>query len=223
MANQLLSQLQIGEVVYDITLEPSAVKALKPNNVDNLILSDNKINPAYLSDAVLGQLKYGGSILHTSAEVTMSPVLIEDITQELLAKKKKLTVTLSNITLSADSTSVKIKYNSTSTIDFSLEGYFFIMVDPQDTLPAAPNNHWTFANQNFRVGDWLLGSGNAWVKVSNTDCVASVNSGANVTVSNNIGNVSISLNKDVTGLTSVSTDKLVIGGVDVEPLGDTTF
>ena len=59
--------------------------------------------------------------------------------------------------------------------------------------------------------------------MSNTDCVASVNSGANVTVSNNIGNVSISLNKDVTGLTSVSTDKLVIGGVDVEPLGDTTF
>lgn len=107
--------------------------------------SSTKIDTTYLPDSILGQLLYGGVVDASTAIATLTN-----------NAKSKLGTGSSAITLTNNTTAIT-GYTAN-------EGIYYIA-----TVAG------TFASISFEVGDWLLSIGSAWVKVDNTDAIASFN------------------------------------------------
>jgi hypothetical protein len=107
--------------------------------------SSIKIDTTYLPDSILGQLLYGGVVDASTAIATLTN-----------NAKSKLGTGSSTITLTNNTTAIT-GYASNESI------YYIATVAG------------TFASISFEVGDWLLSIGSAWVKVDNTDAIASFN------------------------------------------------
>jgi len=107
--------------------------------------SSVKIDTTYFPDSILGQLLYGGVVDVSTAIATLTN-----------NAKSKLGTGSSTITLTNNTTAIT-GYASNESI------YYIATVAG------------TFASISFEVGDWLLSIGSAWVKVDNTDAIASFN------------------------------------------------
>lgn len=137
----------------------------KPDGNNDLINEDGKLNTKYLSDSVLGQVKFGGT--WSSGIVIQASALLRDaVIQKAFEDYENPDVGPSEhmeFNLDPTTTQLEVLVNTTN-VSFDLEGFYFIT--------SADS---TFAGIDFKVGDWLIASGGKWAKVDNTDAVTSVN------------------------------------------------
>lgn len=107
--------------------------------------SNNKIPLSFLPDAILGQVVFGGTVVPATGVATLSN-----------NAKTKLGTTDATITLTNDTTPIT-GYEAN-------EGIYYIAFDSG-----------TFAGISLDIGDWLISTGSAWIKIDNTDAVTMVN------------------------------------------------
>ena len=115
----------------------------KPDGSNDLI-TNNKINPFYIPDYVLGQVFYGGNVNASNGLATLTT-----------EAKGKLGITANTITLTNNTAS------TTGYVDN--ENVYFIVT-----------TRGNFANLDLNVGDWLISTGTSWTKIDNTDAVTGV-------------------------------------------------
>jgi hypothetical protein len=162
-----------------------------PDGNRNLINELGKIDMSYISDAVLGQVKFGGIINDHEAEsgryqVSASALMVDHIRQTAESQQADFSFgTLQHVYITtggeditgngsyeAKIFDVRIDDNASVTalpFDVNLEGFYFIantnVIFYQYTLDEIVAN----------VGDWIIVSGGRYTKVDTTDAVASVN------------------------------------------------
>ena len=151
----------------------------KPDDSNLLFDTNNKINLAYLSDNILGQLLYGG-IIKQSIESDESSWFIT-ITAAFAHELNKLyglkvqAGDRANVVQEA-----KIKVDNQDYI--VPEGIFFVTGEPQkestnvEDLENDEEIEYNFLETfELLTGDWLLALGGVWAKIDNTDAVRTVN------------------------------------------------
>lgn len=107
-------------------------------------LEDGKIKASQLPDFVMGQMLFGGTVEYSNVD-----------------SQWKLTPTQS----------FKDKYPEWSEADDFLD---VLNVSDYEGVYFIAQSSETFNSMDINVGDWVISNGSAWVKVDNTDAVASV-------------------------------------------------
>jgi hypothetical protein len=123
----------------------------KPDGINDLIDSANKITLSYMPDVVLGQMLYAGTFVPSTALATLTT-----------NAKTKLGTSSDTITLTNNTTAITGYEDN--------EGNYYIASTDGD-----------FANISFLTGDWLLSTGSGWTKIDNTDAVTGVKGAAEST------------------------------------------
>lgn len=111
-----------------------------------------------LPDFILGQLLFGGTMYKSSkadAKVYISP------STNFKDKYEELNNTILNDTIDVT--------NASTLAASDYEGAYFIVANPSASLST-----FSWSGLDLTVGDWVVSKGDAWVKIDNTDAVASV-------------------------------------------------
>ena len=212
--NKKITQVQLGTETYDIdvsadrkakpllqteddsdltkVLPKSAV--LKPDGTNDLFDENKKLNSHYISDTILGQLKFGGTITYNNEYPTGTHQYVitpsSSLRAHLLAKAPEGTSTLvgfsfkikpQNFPAENWCTCTLQAYNSVPELlgqptlylkDF--EGFYFIYKESQYTAPELKNSEQAIIVPKFEVGDWFLTCGEAIQKIDNTDTITHI-------------------------------------------------
>lgn len=212
--NKKITQVQLGTETYDIdvaadrkakpllqteddsdltkVLPKSAV--LKPDGTNDLFDENKKLNSHYISDTILGQLKFGGTITYNNEYPTGTHQYVitpsSSLRAHLLAKAPEGTSTLVGFSFEIKPQNFPAEnwckctlqaYNSVPELlgqptlylkDF--EGFYFIYKELQYTAPELKNSEQAIIVPKFEVGDWFLTCGEAIQKIDNTDTITHI-------------------------------------------------
>lgn len=189
VANNLKATKLIGE---QLTKVAPVEAILKPDGQYYFFDENNKISSHYISDTILGQLKFGGTISYLGEiggkhEYSMTPSSL--LRAQMLAKAPegtsilipRLIIELQNLP-AEDWCHCEIPaYNSALeqlgafTLDLEdLEGFYFIYRESQQTAPELKNSAQDIIVPKFEVGDWFLTCGEAIQKIDNTDTITHI-------------------------------------------------
>jgi len=141
--------------------------------------SNGKVPLVQISDAILGQMIYAGSVNVQTGRATLT------------TNAQKFLGTTSN--------TINLTNNTANTTGFTAnQGNYFVVSDAG-----------TFAGIAFRERDWLVANASGWARVSNTDAVTSVHgrTGAVVLSSADIGAIPVS--SIVNNLTTQVADRVL--------------
>lgn len=168
----------------------------KPDGSISLLDENNKINSHYISDTILGQLKFGGAIYYrTDASGVSSLYLLgsaslnaffKDTAADHWPDGTEATPAIpSVVSLQINSTADNgwgYIYTSTATTpagytctytDISeFEGYYFISNIDSEEITSSDQT--TSIIPKLQKGDWLLACNNSWIKVDNTDTITHI-------------------------------------------------
>ena len=151
-----------------------------PDGTHDFLDSNNKININYLPDVVLGQMLYAGTFVPSTAVATLTS------NAKIILGTSSDTITLTN--------------NTTAITGYTAnEGNYYI---------ASASG--SFASIDFETGDWLVSTGSAWKKISNTDAVTGVK--GNAESSYRTGNVNITADNVLPSQTGNSGKYLTTNG-----------
>jgi hypothetical protein len=191
MANKKISKVNLSGESYEIdvaknlkatnilstdkdqTSKVATVGAVqKPDGVNAFFDENNKINSSYLSDTILGQLKFGGTLTsyNPSNEYTVNP------SQLILSKLYELTnypegaapIDSLQLSIVGDPSIVSITMISNGEVKngygdndgTAFEGFYFI---------SAAN-----LSDEYAVGDWLVINNKNFEKIDNTDTITHI-------------------------------------------------
>lgn len=173
------SELKATTIINESDVKKVAtVEAVKtPDGTHSLFDENNKIASAYLSDTILGQLKFGGTICCDLAKsyhaglvnwsITPSTLLKQKIQEELYEYEDSNLLTLAVGVASGISFGSSVGLY-TSDINF-LEGFYFIMSASDPEVVSSEG-----LVPSFVVGDWMLICDNQIQKIDNTDTITHI-------------------------------------------------
>ena len=140
---------------------PSTLGKGKASGVASLD-ANGKIILSQIPDAVYGNVLYGGNFIYSTENQNHAVYPSSSL-------KARLGITSSIIDLSENATGSQ--GGSIPTYGYGeLEGVYFIC-----QIQGTGVTSFTFAGEEFEIGDWVISTGEGWQKVDNTDAVKSVN------------------------------------------------
>lgn len=230
-------------------LEAFINKVKKPDGT-HLFLVDNKINTAYISDTILGQLKFGG-ILNTANTLVPSHAICAALVEAGIKKYEDANLG----SLSSDTAEINFSYKEISAyVDlyheypeggdntYTVQEYVRVTIPAEEGYFFISNFTGSIKESEYEgpddivQGDWLVLCNDVWQKVDNTDAVQGVNNKlGSVTITgssgievNNTDTIDIRIKADEELLTTSNntlTTKIIKKGVanNALTIGDATI
>ena len=172
VANELKATQILGEEATSKVVTVQA--AQKPDGKNNLFDENNKISSHYISDIILGQLKFGGTLqsYDSSKGYTVTP------SQLILSKLYELT-NYQKDAASIDSLILShVEVDNSSFVSISMLSKGEVEKDYVDTKSTAFEGFYFISAVNlpdeYLVGDWLVINNKNFEKIDNTDTITHI-------------------------------------------------
>ena len=173
------SKLKATTIINETDVKKVAtVEAVKaPDGTHSLFDENNKITSAYLSDTILGQLKFGGTVCCDLTKANTANVVYWNITPSTLLKQKiqeefyeykDSDLLALNVGVATGINFLSSAGLTTSNINF-LDGFYFIMGTSDPEVVSSSG-----LVPSFVVGDWMLICDNQIQKIDNTDTITHI-------------------------------------------------